>query len=268
MNTVARLGQYMTPDWAAEALIERYFADLSSRDQVIEPSCGRGAFLRAIPADVPALGVEIDAALAAEARRTSGRVVIVGDFRMVDIPIRPTAIIGNPPFAVRMIEDFLARADTLLEEDGRVGMILPAFTFQTSNTAARIAERWRVQQDMLPRDLFPKLQHPLCFALLSKGRERGLVNFALYYELAAVRRLQARYQQLLQQGEGSAWAAVTRAALEALGGRATLNRIYREIEGHRPTMNQWWQAKVRQQLQRLAVRISAGEWALPEALAA
>ena len=32
--------------------------------------------------------------------------------------------------------------------------------------------------------------------------------------------------------------------------------------------NPWWQAKVRQQLQRLAVRVGAGEWALPEAIAA
>jgi site-specific DNA-methyltransferase (adenine-specific) len=268
MSQIARLGQYMTPDWAADALVERYFADLSSADQVLEPSCGRGAFLRAIPAAVPAIGVEVDAELAEQARRTSGRRVIVGDFRLVDIPVRPTAIIGNPPFTVRVIEDYLARADALLEEDGRVGLILPAFTFQTSNTAARIAERWRVQQDMLPRDLFPRLQHPLCFALLSKGRERGLVNFALYHELAAVRRLQARYQQLLQEGEGSAWAAVTRAALETLGGRATLQRLYAEIAGHRPTPNPWWQAKVRQQLQRVAVRVGAGEWATPEALAA
>lgn len=268
MTTITRLGQYMTPDWAAEALAQRYFGDLTSADQVLEPSCGRGAFLRAIPAHVPALGVEIDPDLAAIARSSSGRPVIVGDFRLVDIAVRPTAIIGNPPFFLRVIEEFLARADALLDEDGRVGFVLPAFTFQTSNTAVRIAERWRVQQDMLPRDLFPKLQHPLCFALLRKGRERGLVNFALYHELAAVQRLQARYRTLLAEGEGSAWAAVTRAALEAVGGRATLTRLYAEIEGHRPTTNPWWKPKVRQQLQRLAVRVGAGEWALPEAMAA
>lgn len=263
MSNVVALNQYMTPDWAALELVDRYFGDLTSADQVLEPSCGRGAFLRAIPAHVPAFGVEIDPALAEVATRSSGRAVIVGDFRLVDIRVRPTAIIGNPPFTIRTIEEMLARADALLDEDGRVGFILPAYTFQTSNTAMRIAERWRVQQDMLPRDLFDGLTKPLCFALLRKGRERGLVNFALYHELAAVRRLQSRYQQLLQEGEGSAWAAVTRAALEALGGQATLQRLYREIEGHRPTTNQFWQAKVRQQLQRFAVRVADGEWALP-----
>lgn len=269
MNNVTALGQYMTPDWAALQLVEHYFGDLGTGDQVIEPSCGRGAFLRALPAEVPALGVEIDPELAAIAQRTSGRPVIVGDFRMVDIRVRPTAIIGNPPFSIRTIEEMLARAAALMEDDGRVGLILPAFTFQTSATALRLAERWRIQQDMLPRDLFDGLTKPLCFAMFRKGQERGLVNFALYHELAAVRRLQARYQQLLQEGEGSVWAAVTRAALETLGGAATLQQIYREVEGHRPTTNQFWQAKVRQTLQRIAERIGEGEWALPrEAVAA
>lgn len=46
------------------------------------------------------------------------------------------------------------------------------------------------------------------------------------------------------------------------------DRPTREIEGHRPTSNPWWQAKVRQQLQRLAVRVGAGEWALQEGIAA
>lgn len=265
-DRIARLGQYMTPNWAAAELVAHYFGDLTPSDRVLEPSCGRGAFLQAIPDQVLALGVEIDPELAALARRNSGRPVIVGDFRMVDLPFRPTAIIGNPPFQLRTIEAFLERADVLMEEGGRVGLILPTYTFQTSNTALRIAERWQVRQDMLPRDLYDGLTKPLCFALFTKGRARGLVNFALYHELQAVKRLQARYQALLASGEGSAWAAVTRAALEALGGRADLQRLYREIEGHRPTPNQWWREKVRQVLQRIAIRVDDGIWALPSCL--
>lgn len=265
----AELGQYMTPDWAAEALVERYFGDLGAGDSVVEPSCGRGAFLRAIPADVPALGVEIDPALAAEARKRSGRPVIVGDFRLVDLPLAPVALIGNPPFRKATVDAFLDRAWQLLPEEGRVGFILPAFVFQTASTIEAMAERWSARQDMLPRNLFPRLSHPLCFALFTKGRARGMVGFALYHELAAVNRLRARYQALLAEGEGSVWGAVTRAALEALGGEADLQRIYREIEGHRPTPNAFWQAKVRQTLQRIAVRTGAGRWALPaEAMAA
>lgn len=262
------LGQFFTPDWAAEALVERYFGDLSSADRVIEPTCGRGAFLRAIPREVPALGVEIDERLAREAVRMSGRPVVVGDFRAVDLPWTPTAMIGNPPFQLRTIEGILERAHDLLPEDGRVGLILPCYVFQTPATVERIAARWSMRQDMIPRTLFQGgglLSKPLCFALLHKGRTRGMVGFALYHEAAAVARLQARYRALLAEGEGSVWAAVTRAALEALGGRATLAALYREIEGARPTANRWWREKVRQQLQRLAVRVDAGTWALPEA---
>jgi len=269
MSNVVRLGQYMTPDWAALELVARYFADLGAGDHVIEPSCGRGAFLRAVPRGVSAIGVEIDPDLADFAQRSSGRPVIVGDFRMVDLPATPTAIIGNPPFRKRTVDEFLDRAWHLLPDEGRVGFVLPAFVLQTANTIDDYAERWSIRQDMLPRNLFERLSHPLCFAMFTKGRARGLVGFALYHELAAVNRLQARYRALLAEGEGSVWAAVTRAALEALGGTASLQRLYREIEGHRPTSNPFWQAKVRQTLQRIAIRVGEAEWSLePEAIAA
>lgn len=266
MSNVVRLGQYMTPDWAAEALLERYFPDLSGG--VVEPSCGRGAFLRALPAGVPAVGVEIDPDLAEVAKRTTRRPVIVGDFRMVDLPFVPTAVIGNPPFQHRTVMEFIDRAWNLMEDEGRVGFVLPAFVFQTASTVERLAERWSMRQDMLPRNLFPGLSHPLCFAMLTKGTERGLVGFALYHELVAVNRMQARYRALLQEGEGSVWTALVRAALEALGGRADLQRLYREIDGNQPTGNRFWQEKVRQTLQQIAVRVGPGDWALPEAVAA
>lgn len=263
-DTAIHLGQYMTPDWAALELVDRYFGDLTSADRVVEPTCGRGAFLRALPGYVPAVGVEIDPRLAAEAVRLSGRQVIVGDFRTTELPFAPTAMVGNPPFQLKAIEGILERAWELLPDEGRVGLILPCYTLQTPTTVERITARWSMRQDMLPRTLFHRLSKPLCFALLTKGTTRGLFGFALYHEAAAVARLQARYRALLVEGEGSVWAAVTRAALEALGGRADLARLYREIEGHRPTTNRFWQAKVRQVLQRIAVRVDTGLWALPE----
>lgn len=261
---MSSLNQYMTPDWAALELVERYFPDLSAADRIIEPTCGRGAFLRAIPGYVPAIGVEIDPALATEAQRLSGREVIVGDFRAVDLPFTPTALIGNPPFTLRTIEGILARAFEILPDEGRVGFILPCYTLQTPQTVERLARHWSLQQEMLPRTLFPRLEKPLCFALLTKGTRRGLIGFALYHEAAAVQRLANRYRALLASGEGSVWAAVTRAALEQLGGRASLQELYREIEGHRPTSNTFWQAKVRQTVQLIAVRVDAGVWALPD----
>lgn len=254
------LGQWMTPDWMAEELVSSYFGGLAMFDTVIEPSCGEGAFLRALPANVRAIGVEIDPELASRAVATTGREVLVGDFTTVDLP-PATAVIGNPPFRMATIEAFLARAFELLPNDGRVGFILPAYTFQTTRTTMRMAERWHIEQAAIPRDFFPRISVPVCFARFTKGR-RGLVGFALYHEAGAVHRLQRRYRALLAQGETSAWAAVTRAALEQLGGSATLAQLYREVEGSRPTSNRFWQAKVRQQVQRLATRVGPATWAL------
>lgn len=36
------LHQYFTPTFAAELLVQRHFADLGSKDCVVEPSCGDG----------------------------------------------------------------------------------------------------------------------------------------------------------------------------------------------------------------------------------
>jgi hypothetical protein len=257
------LGQYMTPEWAARELIAHYFGDLTCCDRVIEPSCGEGAFLRALPDYVPAIGVEIDPSLAATARASTGRTVIVGDFCTADIQLRPTAVIGNPPFQSTKVQAFLDRAWHLLPNDGRVGFILPCYAFQTSSTVARLSERWSIQQDMIPRDLFKRISLPLCFAVLTKARAGRLFGFALYHERAAVTRMQKRYRELLAQGQQSVWAAVTLAALEALGGEADLADLYSEITGHQPTPNAFWREKVRQQLQRHAVRVGRGRWRLP-----
>jgi hypothetical protein len=260
VTTPCALGQYFTPDWAAELLVDRYFADLTLCDTVVEPSCGHGAFLRAIPSHVPAIGVEIDPALAARARAASGRPVLVGDFTALDLPVRPTAILGNPPFAQATIQAFIDRAWALLPEQGRVGFILPVYTFQTASTVDRLAARWGIRQELIPRNLFGRLSLPLCFAVLTKDRRGPLIGFALYHELAAVTRLQARYRQLLAQGERSAWRAVTLAAFEQLGGQATLAQLYAEIGGCRPTRNQFWREKVRQVVQGVATRVDRATW--------
>jgi predicted RNA methylase len=60
----AELCQYFTPLWVAEQLLEQHFPRLTEHDNVMEPCCGSGTFLQAIPAHVPAFGVEIDRAVA------------------------------------------------------------------------------------------------------------------------------------------------------------------------------------------------------------
>ena len=103
------LNQYFTPSWAAELLVRRHFSDLSDKDTVLDPSCGDGRFLMAIPRDVDAYGVEIDSAQAEAAVRNTGREVIVGNFLTAKLPRKPTVVLGNPPFVADVIDEFLAR---------------------------------------------------------------------------------------------------------------------------------------------------------------
>ncbi len=257
-------GQYMTPDWAAEALVERYFGDLTGADYVVEPSCGEGAFLRALPDHVSGCGVELDPVLAARAAATSSCQVIVGDFLHIALPRTPSVILGNPPFQSALVGRFLERAWELLPQEGRVGFILPCAYFQTASTVARLSSRWGISQDMLPRNLFRRISMPICFAVFRRGGDRRLFGFALYPQAHSLGRLKRRYRELLRQGERSTWAAICRAALERVGGSASLAEIYAEIDGEQPTSNPFWHAKIRQTLQRMAVNVGRGRWALPE----
>lgn len=171
---IKELGQYPTPVWVAEAIVERYFFDLEASDCVVEPSCGPGAFLAAIPRQVAAIGVEIDALIAEEARRNTGRPVLQGDFQSVRLDIQPTVIIGNPPFNMKLVDGFLNRAHELLPEGGKCGFILPSFAFQTASRVSAYAERWSLMQEMIPRNIFRGLSLPLVFAIFSKDRKRKM----------------------------------------------------------------------------------------------
>lgn len=243
------LCQHFTPFWVAEALVERHFGDLDAGDTVLEPSCGTGAFLGAIPAHVQAVGVEIDPLVAERARRATGRRIIEGDFRTVALDLKPTAIIGNPPFRGPLIDQFIARCCELLPEHGRAGFILPAYAFRTSSRVMELLEHWSISQEMLPRSAFSyRMREPLMFALLSKDRRRSLVGFALYSEESDRQQLARPYREAIAKATGSAWRAVCRLALERLGGEAGLSQIYAELENNRPGRSTWWREKVRQTL--------------------
>lgn len=263
MSHEKELRQHLTPAWICDRLIDAYFADLTPADCVVEPSCGDGRFLQAIPLTIPAVGVEIDPTLAGKAQTRTGRRVIVGDFCAVEIDVRPTAIIGNPPFQVELIMRFLDRAHKLLPEEGRVGFILPAYAFQTTNNVIEYARRWSIRADMIPRDCFHRrMQVPLVFANFTKQTTRTLIGFALYFENAAVQRMHKSFQEILDRGRPyrSVWRAVVDAALEYLGGEADLQHIYRIVEGARPTDNPFWKDKVRQIVQRDCVRVGPARY--------
>lgn len=248
-DTVKTLGQYPTPVWVAEALVARHFDHLTSSDFVIEPSCGPGSFLMALPSHIPAVGVDIDPHMAARARANSGREVLVGDFQTVQIDARPTAIVGNPPFNLSVIDGFLHRSHAMLPEGGKVGMILPAYAFQTAGRVSEYAERWSIMQEMIPRNIFSGLSLPLVFALFSKDRRRKLIGFALYHELADLQKINKPYRDIVGEISGSVWKKVVVHAMLALGRvRVDLKDIYKVVEGQRPTKTKWWREQIRKVL--------------------
>jgi adenine-specific DNA-methyltransferase len=264
VNVNADLHQWFTPRWVCEAIVDRYFRFLDLADSVIEPSCGDGRFLEALPAEVPAVGVEIDPAMAARAREASGRPVIAGDFLTVDIPGRFTHAIGNLPFDARLVHGFLARAHGLLEEGGLCGFLLPAYVLQTSSKVVALNRQWSIEQQLMPRNIFPRLSLPLVFAQFRKDPQRTLVGFFLYRECADVASMPRDVQQALQGPvKGSVWRQAVRTAFQRLGvAKATLEALYSAVE--RPSENRFWREKVRQVLQTYPEfrRAGAGTWQL------
>ena len=262
-QTTAELMTYQTPSWAAEQLVEHYYSDLSASDLVLEPTCGEGHFLDAIPSHVPAVGVELDPGRAAIARRT-GREVIVGDVLRMDLGTTPTVILGNPPFEARFVDALLDRAHRWLPVDGRCGLILPAFVVSTSGRLSREAERWSIAQDMIPRELFPKLRLPVVFARFEKRAARTLVGFTLFADMMGIRGLTKRARFLLENGRAPTWRAVVLDALRECGGEASLDDLYRVIEARRPTPNPHWRPKIRQVVHHYAERTGNSRYALRE----
>lgn len=259
------LGQYFTPVWAAERLIETFFADLRSGDVAVEPTCGDGRFLQVIPSEVHALGIEIDPVHAASARARTGREVLAGDFREIDLPFENgdvDAVIGNPPYTLDTVDGILERAHKLLHpRHGRVGFVLPAYTFQTPSRVMRYAQDWKLDAQMIPRTLFPGLSKPLVFAMFRREGKQW-TGFALYSEAAEIEAMPAETRETLGSGTGSVWRQAVQEAISALGGEASLQELYAKIGPRRPTSTQWWKEKVRQVARRDLVRIDTGRYTL------
>jgi len=260
MTLQRALSQYFTPRWVAEAIVEQHFADLPDGATAIEPSCGDGRFLMALPAHVRAIGVEIDPAWAAVARQRSGREVLTGDFLHVPLPIDVHAIVGNPPFKADVVAAFLDRAHGLLREGGKCGLILPAYVLQTSVKVLSMSQRWSMSQVLMPRNIFPRLSVPILFATFTKERERKLFGFFLYQEAADVARLAPTARAILDDGDRSAtqergrtsvWRQAVNKAFDLIDAEVVpLSALYRAIEGQRPTENVHYRQKCRQVLQQ------------------
>ena len=258
----AALSQWFTPTWAAEELVQRSFPDLGPTDFVADWCCGRGAFLGAIPDDVHAVGVEVDPALAAEARAATGRQVLTGDALAVALPRAPTVIVGNPPFDSSLVAQLLDRAAGIMPEGGRIGWILPGYVFQARGPVLRFARWWSVRVDFLPRSLFPGIKMPILWARLVRERVTTLHGFLLHAEDAAVAAMPAVYRDILQRAPRSAWVRCVTEAMRRRGGRATLDELYQEVGGKRPSDTPWWREKVRQVAQRLFVRVGPATYSV------
>lgn len=257
------LNQYFTPTWAAQMLVDRHFCALSDKDVVLEPSCGDGRFLMAIPEHVTAYGVEIDPVMASLAREHSGRDVLVGDFTQMDMPTRPTVIIGNPPFEASIIDQFIERCYELLEYDGRVGFLLPVYYLQTASKVVGLNRRFSLSQELLPRNLFLGMQCPIMWVNFTKSRKTSLTGFFLHAERDSLDALTKDMKSLFVGNESRAtcWRDAVARALDACGGTATLPQIYRCLEGNRPTTNPWWREQVRKIAARHFHRVSPGCYA-------
>lgn len=238
------LGQFMTPHWAAEALVQRSFSDLGAEDFVVEMTCGTGAFLNAIPAHVPAVGIEIDPELAEYARHSTGRRVITGDFRTVAKALRATAIVGNPPFFADIITELLDACRGVLPEGGRAGFIIPAYLLQTPSRVVRYNRDWSIEVEMLPRTLFKGLQCPLSWGVFRRDNQRHLIGMALYAETADIEGMTQQVRDRLNRSPGT-WADVVSWAIDTEGGQASLERIYAAVEPKRPTGNPAWREQIR-----------------------
>ena len=273
-DTQRAFGSYFTPGFVAAALYERTFADLTAQDCVVDPTAGAGHLLSAVPRAVGALGVEIQPALAAAARRATGRPIVTGDIRTVDLERacgtlcdgrRPTAFYSNPPFRIDIIEVMLERAYQVLPNGGRVAAILPVHFFHLAGRTLDHGRRWGITCELLPRDIWPRISHSICWAVFERSGRRVLGGFALYDELAAARGLAPRFQALLRDSTDAPWRVVVLEALRELGGDAHLSDVYRVVASKRPSAGRFYREKVRQQLQRHAVRVGKGHYRLPAA---
>lgn len=235
--------QWFTPTWAAERLIAAHFPDLGPDDMVVEPTCGIGTFLKAVPRGVPAYGVEIDPALASVAREGTGRDVITGDFTTCDLPASPTAIVGNPPFDLGVVDAILDRCHRILPEGGKAAFILPAYAFQTASRLADYRKRWSVSQEMIPRNLFRNMMKPLCFAVFRKDGLGELRGFALYTELHDVNGMPREAALDLSTTE-SPWEAALAGTLGRIGGAASEAALISSLEPKSPSGDRWWKARI------------------------
>lgn len=259
------LSQWFTPFWVAEELVDDALRGMGAA-RVLEPSCGTGAFLTAVPDANAALGIDLDPRVVAAAVANSGREVLVGDFRTHDLNgFRPEVIVGNPPFEMEIINGFLDRAHEILPEDGLIALVLPAYAFQTPSQVSRWMDMFSIDVNMIPRTLFPGLSKPLVWAKCTKTAARCFSGMMLFAETRAIEMMRSDVRRALDAP--GTWREAVGTALRSLGGEGSVSSIYDAMAPERRQTDHW-KPKVRQTLQRGFRPLGNGRWTLPLAKAA
>lgn len=249
MSQIKELGQYMTPAWAARELWAAHFSDMDAGDIGLEPTCGDGRMLQAIPEYITAYGCEIDPVMAEQARARTGRTVITGDVLTVDLPPQFSFVFGNPPFSAGFLDGLLDRIHGGMDDGCRCGLILPAYFMQSPSRVVRWNRVWTIYPELLPRTLFPRSRLPLIFTLFTKDPIPVMKGMRLYVEAESIETMRKTFRDSLSKGSGL-WKPIVIRAMQKLGGKAHLADIYDIVGRSRPTENEWWKEKIRQTLQR------------------
>jgi site-specific DNA-methyltransferase (adenine-specific) len=249
LSQVAQLGQYMTPSWAARELWAAHFSHIGSGKTVLEPTCGDGRMLQAVPPHVDAFGIEIDPVEATKARERTGRQVITGDVLSLEFPRRFDVVFGNPKFKAGFLDSLLDKIALAASDGCECGLLVPAYFMQTPSRVLRWNRVWTIYPELLPRTLFPRSRLPIIFALFTKDPVPQLKGMRLFVEADAISCLKPEYREMMEKGRGL-WDPVVEHALRELDGKAHLTLIYERVGRRRPTDNPYWREKVRQTLQR------------------
>lgn len=166
---------YPTKTWVAQRVITER-VPLTKDAFVLEPTCGDGRWLDALPPGTRAFGVEVREDLATLAR-AKGHRVITGDILTVPLPNGITHAIGNPPFVSdfidRLLMDILHPA---LTPDGMAALLLPTYYFQTSRHVWDLHRKWSIDVELIPRDIYEGLSKALCLARFTKSTSRRLMG--------------------------------------------------------------------------------------------
>lgn len=209
-------GGYYTPAPIADFIVR--WAIREPGDHVLEPSCGDGSFIRSIVSHcrkrkkrLPQIvGVELDASEAMKAEG-QGATIVSGDFfayyeKSIYQKVSFDAVVGNPPFirsqnfdekyrkiAFSFMEKeglhpgrltnswipFLVLSACALNENGRLGMVIPAEIMQV-DYAAEVREYLsrkfdRITIVMFKKLLFPNAQQEVVLLLgEKKSKQKGI----------------------------------------------------------------------------------------------